>query len=168
MTEIKYIPIGVIHSPFQDVEGVPIQPAGARGIKGTAEVFVEFCPGLKDIEGFSHIILVYHFHLSKGYSLEAKPFMDDEARGVFAIRGPSRPNPVGVSVVRLVKVEGCTLHIEDLDVVDGTPLLDIKPYVPDFDRREVERIGWLSGKSGNAQHVRADGRFTREDKQQLI
>ena len=163
MMDIKYTPIGVIHSPFKDVEGVPIQPSGARGIKGTVEVFAEYCPGLKDIEGFSHIILVYHFHLSKGYSLEARPFLDDETRGVFAIRGPSRPNPVGISAVRLVKVEGCTLHIEDLDVVDGTPLLDIKPYVPDFDRREVERVGWLTGKSGDVHQARADRRFARED-----
>jgi tRNA-Thr(GGU) m(6)t(6)A37 methyltransferase TsaA len=159
MREIKYKPIGVIHSPFKKVEGMPIQPAGALGVKGMVEVFTEFCAGLKDIGGFSHIILVYHFHLSKGYSLEARPFMGEEARGVFAMRGPVRPNPIGISAVRLVAVEDCTLQIEDVDIVDGTPLLDIKPYVPDFDWRKVERIGWLSGKSKNAGQQKADSRF---------
>jgi len=159
MREIKYKPIGVIHSPFKEVRGMPIQPAGALGVKGTVEVFKQFCAGLKNITGFSHIILVYHFHLSKGYSLEAKPFMDEKTHGVFAIRGPNRPNPVGISTVHLVDREGCTLYIEDVDIVDGTPLLDIKPYVPDFDWRRVERIGWLSEKSENASQQRSDDRF---------
>ena len=138
---------------------MPIEPAGALGVKGSVEVFTQFCAGLKDIGGFSHIILVYHFHLSKGYSLEVRPFMDEEARGVFATRAPARPNPIGISAVRLVGVEDCSLNVEDIDVVDGTPLLDIKPYVPDFDWRKAERIGWLSGKSRNAGQEKADGRF---------
>ncbi len=163
MMEIKYEPIGVIHSPFKGVEGMPIQPTGARGVKGTVDVFAEYCAGLKDIEGFSHIILVYHLHLSRGYSLEVKPFMDEETHGVFATRGPARPNPIGISAVRLVKVKGCTLHIEDVDIVDGTPLLDIKPYVPDFDWRAGERIGWLSGKSSDVHQKRSDGRFASEE-----
>ena len=159
MREIEYKPIGVIHSPFKDVEGMPIQPAGARGVSGLVEVFAEYCGGLKDIGGFSHIILIYHFHLSKGYSLKIKPFMDEETHGVFAMRGPARPNPIGISVVRLVKVERCTLHIEDVDIVDGTPLLDIKPYVPDFDWRRAERVGWLAEKSSNVRQKRSDRRF---------
>ena len=163
MSEIKYKPIGIIHSPFKEVGGMPIQPTGAQGVKGTVEVFAEYCAGLKDIEGFSHIILVYHFHLAEGYSLEAKPFMDEEARGIFAMRGPARPNPIGISAVRLVKVEGCTLHIEDVDVVDGTPLLDIKPYVPDFDWRTGERVGWLSEKSRNVRQERSNRRFAPEE-----
>jgi tRNA-Thr(GGU) m(6)t(6)A37 methyltransferase TsaA len=163
MTEIKYKPIGVIHSPFRDVEGMPIQPTGAKGVTGTVEVFAEYCAGLKDIGGFSHIILVYHFHLSKGYSLEVKPFMDEETHGVFAVRAPARPNPIGISAVRLVEVKGCTLHIEDVDIVDGTPLLDIKPYVPDFDRRAAERIGWLSQRSRNVRQKRSDRRFAVEE-----
>lgn len=161
MDEIRYTPIGVIHSPFKDIEGMPIQPAGAKGDIGSVEVFQEYCEGLKDIEGFSHIILIYHFHLSRKHSLKAKPFLDDKARGVFAMRGPARPNPVGISAVRLVKVEGCVLHIEDVDIIDGTPLLDIKPYVPDFDWRPAERTGWLEGKSRNADRHRSDGRFDR-------
>jgi len=155
MDEIRYRPIGIIHSPFKEPKGMPIQPSGALGIKGQVELLAEYRGGLKDIGGFSHIILVYHFHLSKGFSLEAVPFMDSEVRGVFAMRGPARPNPIGISVVRLTGVEGDTLQIEDVDIVDGTPLLDIKPYLPDFDWRKVDRIGWLSGKSHNVSQQRA-------------
>jgi len=156
VNKIMYTPIGIVHSPFLDVVGMPIQPAGAEGVGGTAEVFDEFCAGLRDIDGFSHIILVYHFHLSAGSQLEAKPFMDDMPRGIFSIRGPTRPNPIGISVVRLVSVEGCTLYIEDVDILDGTPLLDIKPYVPEFDSRLVERIGWLTHKVENLRQKRAE------------
>ena len=159
MGKITYSPIGIVHSPFKEVEGMPIQPSGAVGIKGTVEVFTRYSAGLKDITGFSHIILVYHFHLSKGYALEVKPFMEEEAHGIFAMRAPARPNPIGISVVRLVRIEGNVLHIADVDVVDGTPLLDIKPYVPDFDLREVERIGWLAGKSQRAGEHKSDNRF---------
>ena len=160
MDEIKYKPIGVIHSPFKEPKGTPIQPAGAEGIRGTVEVFPEYAKGLKDIGGFSHIILIYHFHLSRGASLEAKPYMDNEVRGIFAMRGPSRPNPIGISVVRLLKIEGRILHIQDIDIVDGTPLLDIKPYVPEFDTREVVRIGWLEKRVHKLSTAKDNGRFT--------
>jgi tRNA-Thr(GGU) m(6)t(6)A37 methyltransferase TsaA len=159
MKEIRYKPIGVIRSPFQEPKGTPIQPAGARGVKGTVEIFPEYVEGLKDIEGFSHIILLYHLHLSKQWALIVKPYMDDEAHGVFAIRGPSRPNPIGISVVHLVNVEGNTLHIQDVDIVDGTPLLDIKPYVPEFDIREGPRTGWLEKRVHKLSACRDDGRF---------
>jgi tRNA (adenine37-N6)-methyltransferase len=162
MREVKFRQIGIIHSPFEGVEGMPIQPTGAQGIKGTVEIFPEYCAGLKDIQGFSHIILIYHLHLSNKYSLETKPFLDKETHGIFATQSPARPNPIGISSVRLVEVNGCTLNIEDVDIVDGTPLLDIKPYVPDFDWRTGERIGWLSGKSSNARQKRSDGRFAIE------
>src|SRR4030042_3647939 len=99
MNEMKYKPIGIIHSPFKDVEGTPIQPTGAEGIKGTVEVFAEYVAGLKDLVGFSHIILLYHFHLSEGYSLGVKPFLDEEIRGLFATRSPARPNPIGISII---------------------------------------------------------------------
>jgi len=105
MNEIKYKPIGVIHSPFKEPKGTPIQPAAAKGVNGTVEVFPEYAKGLKDIKDFSHIILIYHFHLSKGSSLIVKPYMDNEVHGVFAMRGPSRPNPIGISVVRLARIE---------------------------------------------------------------
>ncbi len=136
MPQIKYKPIGIIHSPFKEPKGTPIQPSGAKGINGTVEIFLEYAQGIKDLEGFSHIILIYHFHLSKKSSLKVKPYLDDEVHGVFAMRGPSRPNPIGISAVRLLRVEGTTLHIQDVDIVDGTPLLDIKPYVPDERSRE--------------------------------
>ena len=161
MDEIKYQPIGVIHSPFKEPKGTPIQPAGAKGIRGTVEVFPEYAKGLKDVDGFSHLILIYHFHLSQGSSLEAKPYMNNQARGVFAMRGPNRPNPIGISVVRLDRIEGNTLHIQDVDIVDGTPLLDIKPYVPEFDIREVEKIGWLEKKVHKLSTSKDDGRFTK-------
>lgn len=111
MKKIQYQPIGIIHSPFKDAKGMPIQPIGAKGVSGTVELRAEYEEGLKDIEGFSHIILLYHFHASKGYSLKAKPFMDDTPRGVFAMRAPRRPNPIGISIVRLEKIEGTTLYI---------------------------------------------------------
>jgi len=157
--EICYRPIGTIHSPFAEVKGVPIQPTGAVGIRGVIEVGPEFAEGLKDLEGFSHILLIYHFHLSKGYSPLVTPFLDDTPRGVFATRAPRRPNSIGLSVVRLISIEGCRLTIGDVDIVDGTPLLDIKPYVPQFDAREVDRIGWLEGKTAQVSETKADGRF---------
>lgn len=160
MTEIRYKPIGVIHSPFKEPEGTPIQPAGAKGINGTVEIFPEYAEGLKDIEGFSHIILIYHFHLSRGALLKVKPYMDNETHGVFAMRGPSRPNPIGISAVRLVGIEDNILHIQDVDIVDETPLLDIKPYVPEFDIREAERTGWLEKNVHKLPASKDDGRFT--------
>lgn len=143
MEEIIYKPIGIIRTPFKGVKGTPNQPAAGKDVEGIIEIQPEYTEGLKDIEGFSHIILIYHFHLSVGYSLRIKPFKHDHFRGVFATRSPKRPNPIGISVVRLLKVEGRTIYVKDVDIVDGTPLLDIKPYIPD-DCKEVERIGWLS------------------------
>ena len=159
MKKIVYQPIGTIHSPFQNIHGMPIQPAGAKGVAGMIEIKPEYVDGLKDIEGFSHIILIYHFHLSKGYSMKVKPFLDNKFRGLFATRAPRRPNPIGISVVKLIKIEGCILHIEDVDIVDDTPLLDIKPYVPEFDSTKVDRIGWLSKKATKVYELKADERF---------
>jgi tRNA (adenine37-N6)-methyltransferase len=159
MKKIVYKPIGIIHSPFKDIKGMPIQPAGAKGVQGTVEINSEFLDGLQDLKGFSHIILIYHFHLSRGHSLKVKPFMDENLRGVFATRAPKRPNPMGISVVRLVKVESSILHIEDVDIVDGTPLLDIKPYIPELDITKKAKIGWLSKKVKKVRHVKADERF---------
>ena len=157
--KIEYEPIGVIHSPFQTTEGMPIQPSGAIGVQGTVELFPEFGPGLRDLDGFSHIILIYHLHRSVGYSLLVIPFLDSVERGVFATRAPKRPNSIGLSVVRLVRVEGDTLHVEDIDILDGTPLLDIKPYVPEFDRNLGDRVGWLEHGRDRVQKLRADDRF---------
>ena len=156
---IELQPIGVIHSPFEDLTGMPIQPAGAAGVTGTVEVFDEYRPGLRDLDGFSHLILLYHFHRSQGYQLEVTPFMDTEPRGLFSTRAPKRPNPIGLSVVKLNKIEGCTLHIENVDILDGTPLLDIKPYVPKFDTQENVRTGWLEQAGKSVAERRADDRF---------
>jgi len=159
MKKIVYQPIGTIHSPFQTIQGMPIQPAGVKGIAGTVEINPEYVDGLQDLEGFSHIILIYHFHLARGYLLKVKPFMDENLRGVFATRAPKRPNPIGISVVKLVRVEGTILHIEDIDIVDGTPLLDIKPYVPEFDITGEKKLGWLSKKVKKVHEVKSDERF---------
>ncbi len=161
MREIRYQPIGTIYSPFETPEGTPIQPLAAKGVVGRVELDPAYTEGLKDVGGFSHIMLVYHFHLSKRPSLTVRPYLDHRLRGVFATRSPSRPNPIGVSVVRLIRVEGCTLHVRDLDIVNGTPLLDIKPYVPEFDVNEPVRIGWLEGLIEKASTAKDDGRFKR-------
>ncbi len=159
--EITYKPIGIIHSPFFKPKGVPIQPMAGKDIEGTVEVFKEFAQGLKDIEGFSHIILLFHFHLVKQSKLISMPFMDDKEHGIFAIRGPSRPNPIGLSIVRLVHRNGNILHIKDMDIVDGTPLLDIKPYVPQMDERQDVKIGWLKDHIHKMPHTNDDGRFVK-------
>ena len=160
MKSITYKPIGVIHSPFQSGKDLPIQAAYAKNIEGTVEVFPEYARGIKDLEQFSHLILICHFHQSKGYELQVKPFLDSELRGVFACRAPRRPNPIGISTVKLNEIKGSILHVSGLDIVDGTPLLDIKPYVPEFDDREDVRIGWLENRIQEANEKRADSRFT--------
>jgi tRNA-Thr(GGU) m(6)t(6)A37 methyltransferase TsaA len=130
-----------------------------RGIEGKIEIFEQYVRGLKDLDGFSHIILLFHLHKSKGYSLEVVPYLDDKKRGLFATRAPRRPSPIGLSVVRLKRIEGNVIYIEDIDMLDGTPLLDIKPYVPAFDDPQDIRIGWLEGKAAETEGKKADGRF---------
>jgi tRNA-Thr(GGU) m(6)t(6)A37 methyltransferase TsaA len=161
---IPFRPVGTIRSPFTDPAGMPIQPAGAAGIPGRVELDPDLREGLKALDGFSHIYLLYVFHRAEGYVLQVKPFLDDALRGIFATRAPRRPNAIGLSVVRLVRVEGAVLHIEDVDILDGTPLLDIKPYVPAFDSRAPERTGWLENRAAKAAAARSDRRFeTPED-----
>ena len=152
-------PIGVIHSPFSDPKSMPIQPVSENSAAGRIDVFPEFAAGLKDLEGFSHILLVYHFHQSQTYSLSVTPFLDTEPRGLFATRAPNRPNPIGLSLVRLVRIEGSHLHVENIDVLDGTPLLDLKPHVPDFDCAPGARIGWLEKAKAEMRRKVADDRF---------
>jgi tRNA (adenine37-N6)-methyltransferase len=139
------IPIGVIHSPFTEPKGMPIQPVFSQAT-GRVEVFPEYTGGLYDLEDFSHIILIYALHRSEGYSLRVKPFLDDVARGLFATRYPCRPNPIGLSVVRLLSRRDNVLEVEGIDVLDGTPLLDIKPYVPEFDSKADAYAGWYDGR----------------------
>jgi len=160
-TIINYKPIGVIHSPFKKPQGTPIQSAAAEGVEGRIEVFPEYAEGLKDLEGFSHIVLLYHFHLSKKPSLKVKPYMDDKLHGVFATRSPSRPNSIGISIVRLIRIRKNILIVKDLDILDGTPLLDIKPYVPEFDVKSVDKKGWLEDNVRKLSISRDDGRFTK-------
>jgi tRNA (adenine37-N6)-methyltransferase len=152
-TEFVMHAIGVIHSPFNDLKGMPIQPAFSQAI-GQVEVFPEYADGLEDLETFSHVILVYALHRSAGYSLRVKPFLDDVTHGVFATRHPRRPNPIGLSIVRLLARQGAVLEVAGIDVLNGTPLLDIKPYVPDFDRQSDVRAGWYdsrpAGKEGRS------------------
>jgi tRNA-Thr(GGU) m(6)t(6)A37 methyltransferase TsaA len=134
--------IGVIHTPHRDLQTTPIQPVFASGARGRVEVFPEFAEGLGDLEGFSHVYPVYAFHLAGPPRLRVKPFLHDVEHGVFSTRFPGRPNPIGISLVRLISLEEDLLHVEDVDMLDGTPLIDIKPYVPRFDVREGARAGW--------------------------
>jgi len=156
---ITYRPIGVIHSPFTDLKDMPIQPTGEASAPGIAEVLPEYAEGLKDVEGFSHLILLYHLHEVRRQDLTVRPSLGSEPRGVFATRAPTRPNPIGLSVVKLLRREGTKLHLAKVDVLDGTPLLDIKPYVPEFDESKDVRIGWLEDAIGNVRSAKSDDRF---------
>ncbi len=156
---IEYSPIGTIHSPFAQPTDMPIQPTGALGVQGTIEVLEAFREGLKDLDGFSHLILLYHFHQSSGFNLQPVPFLDREPRGLFATRAPKRPNSIGLSVVRLDKIEGGLLSITNVDILDGTPLLDIKPYVPAFDTPNDVRTGWFENVASAVSNHRSDNRF---------
>ncbi len=155
-------PIGVIHTPFQRATGTPIQPRTAEGRDGTVEVFEEYVPGLKDLDGFERIWLLYWFDRAalEKPKLVVVPYLDDNPRGVFSTRAPARPNPIGMSAVRLVEIRGNLLVVKDVDILDGTPLLDIKPYAPQFDCFQVSRSGWLS--DSNSRNILADSRFERK------
>jgi len=156
---LSFVPIGIIHSPFTDIIGMPIQPNGARDIRGTVKISGEYAEGLTDIEGFSHLFLIYAFHRCPSYQLMVTPFLDTTPRGVFATRAPRRPNAIGLSTVRLIEVKGTTLVVEDVDILDGTPLLDLKPYVPVFDSYPNASSGWLERSAHSAGSFRSDERF---------
>ena len=138
---ICFSTIGTIHTSFSQQEGTPIQGIMAPDELGTVEVFEEFQNGLKDIDGFSHIILIYRFHHMRDGKLLVKPYLDTVERGIFATRSPRRPNPLGMTTVRLLRVEGGILHVSGVDMLDGTPLIDIKPYLGDFDHHEPDKVG---------------------------
>ncbi len=156
----EFMPIGILRTPYQSKKGMPIQGVFAPDSQGTAEIFEAFEEGLKDLEGFSHIILIYVFHRSRGYDLICKPYMEDKFHGVFAMRAPRRPNPIGFSVVRLLKREGRVLHLSEVDMLDGAPLLDIKPFAPKFDHREDAQVGWMEATFRDGKHRKvSDDRF---------
>lgn len=154
-----YTPVGTIHTPFRDIAGMPIQPSGARGVRGTIAIDPRYREGLRDLDGFERVFLIYALHQCTDHLLTVTPFLDTTPRGIFATRSPKRPNAIGLSVVRLLGIDGCTLAIEDVDMLDGTPLLDIKPYVPEFDSYTGLRCGWLETSARNATTVRSDDRF---------
>ncbi len=154
-----YRPIGVIHSPFKQPSGVPIQDAFAHEAEGYVEIDDKFADGLVDIEQFSHLYLLYAFHYSAQVKLTVTPFLDNQSHGVFATRAPCRPNPIGISIVRLLGRQGNRLHVAELDVIDGTPLLDLKPYIPQFDHRNDAKPGWTAGAESRNVTYKADNWF---------
>ncbi|ETR69637.1 MAG: hypothetical protein OMM_09426 [Candidatus Magnetoglobus multicellularis str. Araruama] len=152
-------PIGMIFSPHQSVENMPIQPIGALGIEGQIQVHEKYAEGLQDLDGFSHIYLVYYFHAARRTALLIQPFMDTQTRGVFATRSPLRPNHIGISIVRLKKRENNRLFVLDIDILDQTPLLDIKPFIHQFDCVENSTSGWLKASDQEIKNKRSDNRF---------
>lgn len=157
---MEFQPIGLIRTPYPELADMPVQPAGAQGVRGSILLSLQFAEGLHDLDGFSHIIVLYHFHLAKEIRLTVTPFLDDRERGLFATRAPCRPNPIGLSVLRLRRVVGSCLEVEDVDMLDGTPLLDIKPYVPAFGPApDSVRVGWLEDSASQVAAARSDERF---------
>lgn len=161
MKEIILNPIGIIQTSWKDIENMPIQPFAARGAKGYIELLPEFEDGLKDLEGFSHVTLLYHFHKVDGFDLQVVPFMDDEKHGIYATRSPKRPNAIGISTVKIIGIDNNAIEIEDADMLDGSPLIDIKPFFPRYDNRVDDvKIGWLEkNKNLSVDKLKSDDRF---------
>lgn len=157
--QVNYKAIGIIHSPFHTLEDMPIQPTSQASRPGIVEIYPKFVEGLKDLEGFSHIYLIYHLHKAVRFKLTVTPFLDTQPRGLFATRAPCRPNPIGLSLVQLTGVEENRLHIAALDILDQTPLLDIKPYIPEFEPQQNLRIGWVEQARSQVRTRRSDERF---------
>lgn len=153
-------PIGLIRSPFSELENMPIQPAGAAEVLGSLEILPDFAEGLADLQGFSHVYLLYHLHRATRTALRVVPFLDTVERGVFATRSPLRPNHIGLSIVELLEVRGCLVRVRGIDILDGTPLLDIKPYIAGFDRVAESASGWMTADTEEVAAKRSDRRFT--------
>lgn len=158
MKKICYSPIGIVHSEFKEKINVPIQSVFSNK-KGIIEIFPQFSDGLKDLDGFSHIFLIYHFHLSKGFTLKVKPFLDDVERGIFSTRAPKRPNSIGLSILSIERIENNIVYVSDIDIIDNTPVLDIKPYISEFDLRQNVKDGWFSNKINRKEYL-SDNRFS--------
>jgi tRNA-Thr(GGU) m(6)t(6)A37 methyltransferase TsaA len=154
-------PIGIIHSPFKEAKGTPLNPKFAKGVRGTVEVFDAYAEGLKDLDGFDRIWLVFWFDRAAPTKLITPVYLDSTPHGIFATRAPSRPNPIGLSCVKLLGIQKNILEVEEIDILDGTPLLDIKPYSPHADIFEVHRSGWLDAamKREGMEKTVADNRF---------
>ena len=157
--EITLQPIGYLETPFNDIADMPIQPSVLADTRGKAVLDEKFMPGLKDLDGFSHIILLFLLHKISGYQLEVVPFMDTLPHGIFATRSPKRPNRIGMSIVRVESVVGNIVHFKGVDMLNGSPLLDIKPYYSYFDQQTQVRNGWLEGKTLRPENLRSDKRF---------
>ncbi len=156
---VTFDPIGIIHSPFHTLEDMPIQPTSEASQPGMVEIYPQFAEALKDLDGFSHVYLIYYLHRVEGFKLAVTPFLDTRPRGLFATRAPCRPNPIGVSLVQLERIEDNRLHIAQLDILDQTPLLDIKPYIPEFEPQQNVRIGWAEQARGQVRTRKSDERF---------
>lgn len=161
MENIIYQPIGIIHTPFNTPDNMPIQNCGAKGVHGTIEIYPEFVAGLQDVEEFSHLILVYHLHQVNHYSLKVIPFMDKIEHGIFSTRAPVRPNPIGITVLKLIELKGCMITIEGVDMLNETPLLDMKPYLPSVDAMNNVKIGWFERDIKNFESKKSDTRFIK-------
>ncbi len=155
--ELKIEPIGVIETPFPETAGTPIQPSRANGARGKVRVDPRLWAGLRDLAGFERLWLIYWLHMRRHSALLVTPFLDRQQRGVFATRSPARPVPIGISAVRLIGIEEGVLEVADVDMIDGTPLLDIKPYVPEFDSYPASKAGWF--RESNSEERLADDRF---------
>ncbi|MEA3417575.1 MAG: tRNA (N6-threonylcarbamoyladenosine(37)-N6)-methyltransferase TrmO [Thermodesulfobacteriota bacterium] len=152
-------PIGIIHSPYKEIENMPIQSVGAKDVKGYIEIYADYVPGLKDLNGFSHIYVIYKFHTNKNYSLLVKPFLDNTERGLFSTRAPKRPNQIGLSIFKIESIDNEKIYVSGVDVLDQTPLLDIKPYVSKFDAINDSKNGWLENVMRKSEDQKSDRRF---------
>ena len=162
MQTLTVEPIGVIRTPFTSLEDMPIQPGGGKDVLGELLIEPQYCEGLVDLDGFSHLYLIYLFHRAADTKMRVVPFLDDRPRGVFATRAPVRPNHIGLSVVELVEVSDCRVTIRNIDVLDGTPLLDIKPYIAQFDGVAESRSGWMEAQKEEVEAKRSDNRFSQK------
>lgn len=162
MPVVTYNPIGgIVYSPFKKPEGTPVQSVATKDTFATIEIFPEYTEGLKDLDGFSHIYVLFHLHLAKSKSLLVIPFLDNVQHGIFATRAPGRPNSIGISVLCLEKITGNILHEKNIDILDGSPVLDIKPYIPLFDVFKTVKIGWFDKIKRKIEVQKDDGRFKK-------
>lgn len=159
MNNIIYQPIGIVHSPFKTAQGTPIQPLADCDTEACIEIYNEYLDGLLDLEQFSHIYVLFHLHLAQPKGLRVIPFLDTQTHGIFATRSPGRPNPIGLSVVKLCRIEGNMLYIKNMDLLDGSPIIDIKPYIPQFDIHQTTQNGWFDKNIHKMNQQKDDGRF---------